>query len=323
MTLIDKNNEINELIQNANSIFIMGHKYLDLDAIGSSIGIYEYVKSQGKSATIVINDRTLEAGVKKVLDKIEGKYKINKSSKVKLKINKKSLLIIVDTNKEYLLQDPMLLDLFDNVIVMDHHDLKESSIDKGLVIVDEESSSTCEMLTEFLDYNKINIDSEVATFLLSGIVLDTNNYVLKTTTNTFRASYLLSQQGADSNYVQYLLKQDLKKYIERQKVVTNVKILKNIAISCAKSTLKYRREDLARIADTLMLFNKIEASFVIAKLDKHTVGISARSIGNINVGEILEHFNGGGDNNEAGARIENKSIKKVEEELKEILKTLA
>jgi len=322
MTIIDNKKEIESLIKNSSSVFIMGHKYLDLDAIGKVIGVYEYVRYLEKDATIIINDRNLEAGVKKVLDQVEGKYKIKKSSKIKLRIDNKSLLIVVDTNKEKLLQDPLLLDAFENVIVIDHHDLSEKSISNGLIIVDEEASSTCEMITDFLDYNGISIDSEVATILLSGIVLDTNNYVLKTTTNTFRASYLLTQKGADPNNVQYLLKQNLKKYIERQKVVTNAKIIKKVAISCAKSTLTYRREDLARIADTLMLFNNIEASFVIGKLDKNTVGISARSIGNVNVGEVLEHFNGGGDENEAGARIDNKSIKKVEEELKEVLKSL-
>lgn len=320
MTLIDKKKEIDKLIENSSSVFIMGHKYLDLDAIGSAIGMYEYLKEFNKKPTIIINDRKLEPGVKKIIDKMNDLYSINKSKKIKLKINENSLLIIVDTNKESLLQDANFFSFFQNVIVIDHHDLKETSINKGLVIVDEKASSTCEMVADFLEYSKTPIDEDVATILLSGIVLDTNNYVLKTTTNTFRASYILAQKGADPSYVQYLLKQNLKEYIERQKVVTNVKMIKNIAISCAKSTLTYRREDLAKIADTLLQFNNIEASFVIGKLDKKNVGISARSLGNINVGEILENLNGGGDNHEAGARIENVSIKKIEMELKEILK---
>lgn len=323
MELINKKKDIDKLIENSNSIFIMGHKYLDLDAIGSAIGVYEYVKQFNKNCTIIINDRKLEAGVKKVLDKVGNSYRINKSSNIKLKINSKSLLIIVDTNKAQLLQDPNLIDSFENIIVIDHHDWQESSIDRGVVIIDEDSSSTCEMLSIFLNHNKIDINEDVATILLSGIVLDTNNFVLKTTTNTFKASYLLAQKGADPNYVQYLLKQDIKKYIERQKVVTNVKTMGCIAISCAKSNIIYRREDLAKIADTLMLFNKIEASFVIGKLDKNTVGISARSVGTIDVGYILEQFNGGGDNHEAGARIDNKSIKKIEDELLRIIKSLA
>ncbi len=322
MQIMDKKKAIDKLIKEATSIFIMGHRYLDLDAIGSAIGIYKYVETLNKKPTIIINDRKLEPGVKKIIDRMGDLYSINKGKKIKLKITDKSLLIIVDTNKEQLLQDSELFSCFNNVIVIDHHDLNENSIKKGLVIIDENSSSTCEMVADFIEGSKTYIDEDVATVLLSGIVLDTNNYVLKTTTNTFRASYHLTQKGADPSYVQYLLKQNIKDYIARQKVITNVKIIKNIAISSAKSTITYRREDLAKIADTLILFNKIEASFVIGKLDKKTTGISARSIGNIDVGKILENFQGGGDNHEAGARIENTSIKKIENQLKELLKTI-
>lgn len=320
MTLIDKKREIDRCIKSASSIYIMGHKYLDLDAIGSAIGIYEYIKKFNKNTSIIVNDKRLEDGVKKIIDKMGDLYLLKKSKDIVY--DKKSLLIVVDTNKETLLQDDKVLSCFDKIIVIDHHDLSDSSIRKGLVVVDEDASSTCEMVADFLEYTKTEIDEDVSTILLSGIVLDTNNYALKTTANTFKVSYFLMRKGADSTYVQYLLKQNLKKYIERQKVITNVKIVKNIAISCAKSTLFYRREDLARIADTLLFFDKIEASFVIGKLEKNTVGISARSLGNIDVGEILENFNGGGDNHEAGARVENTTIREIEEKLKELVKDL-
>ena len=118
------------------------------------------------------------------------------------------------------------------------------------------------------------------------------------------------------------MKQDLKKYLARQKVVTNVKQIKRIALSNGKANVVYRREDLAKIADTLLVFDKIEASFVIGKLDDKSIGISARSLGRINVGKVLETFNGGGDEFEAGASIKNTTIKKIEEELREIIKKL-
>ena len=178
------------------------------------------------------------------------------------------------------------------------------------------------MLTDLLDKEKININETVATILLSGIVLDTNNFVIKTTKNTYRTSYLLAEKGAKPESVQFLLKQDIKNYVERQKVITNVKQVKNVAISNGKSTIRYRREDLAKIADTLLQFDKIEASFVIGKLENKNVGISARSLGNINVGKVLENFNGGGDENEAGACVENSSIKEVNNKLLNIIKSL-
>lgn len=322
MTIIEKKKELDKEIKNSENIFIMGHKYLDLDAIGSAIGIYEYVKNFNKNATIVINDRRKESGVKKILDKIGENYKISNSKNIKNEINDKSLIIVVDTNKEYLVQDENLFSLFKNKVVIDHHDFKESSIKDGLLIIDEETSSTCEMITDLLDFSNIKVEKDVATAILSGIVLDTSGYTLKTRDNTYKASYLLTKQGASTKDVQYLLKQNIKEYIARQKVLTNIKIYKKVAITTANRIITYRREDLAKIADTLLQFSNIETSFVIGKLDKNAVGISARSIGDINVGNILEKIGGGGDEHEAGARIENSSIQKVNQELRNALKSV-
>ena len=322
MELLKNKMKLDNYINNASSIFIMGHRYLDLDALGASIGMYEYVKSFGKKPIIVINDKRFENGVKKALDSFKSDYCIRRSSKLKGLINKDSLLIIVDSNRDYLLQDPSLVDSFKNIVVIDHHDSTDSTMTKGLIIIDKDASSTCEMITDLIDNEKLKIEKDVATILLSGIVLDTNNYVIKTTTDTFRTSYILSSMGADSQYVQYLLKQDLKKYLARQKVVTNVKQINNVAITNGKSSILYRREDLAKIADTLLIFDKIEASFVIGMLDDKSIGISARSLGKINVGKILEIYNGGGDEFEAGARIQNTTIKEVEEEIIKIIKEL-
>ncbi len=322
MKLLDYTAKINDIIDKASNIFITAHRYLDLDALGSTIGIYEYVKSRGKRATVIINDIRKEKGVNKVLNEIKDKYVIKRSSKIKNKINENSLLIIVDTSKDYLLQDSNLLNLINNVIVIDHHDVSDNTIKKGLVIIDQDTSSTCEMITEFLYQENVTLNKQISTILLAGIVLDTNNYTIKTTKETYRASYLLAEQGASPQYVQYLLKQDIKSYVERQKVITNVKQIKNVAISTGKSTVKYRREDLAKIADALLQFDKIEASFVVGKLENNSTGISARSLGKINVGKILEKFNGGGDENEAGANIENRNLREIEKELYNIIKSL-
>ena len=138
----------------------MGHRYLDLDALGSSIGVYEYVKSKGKKATIIINDRKLENGVKRALEDLKNILVIKKSNKIKSKINSKSLLIIVDTNKEYLLQDPTILNIFDKIIVIDHHDTNDQTINDRLLIIDKNASSTCEMITDLIDYEKIPISKE-------------------------------------------------------------------------------------------------------------------------------------------------------------------
>jgi c-di-AMP phosphodiesterase-like protein len=320
MKILDFKDKINKTIDSSFQVFIMGHKYLDLDALGSAVGFYDYVTSRNKKATIIINDTSLEKGVKKVIDEIKSKYVIKKSTNIKYDSN--SLLIAVDANKDYLFQDPELIDKFDNIIIVDHHDKTSKTVNKGLVIIDEDTSSVCEMLAEFLDETNTKISKEVATILLSGIVLDTNNFVIKTTKDTYKASYTLACNGADPAYVQYLLKQDFKKYTKSYKVISNAKKIGSVTYSVANATIKYRREDLARIADTLLQFDKTEASFVVGRLEDDSIGISARSLGRINVGKLLEKFNGGGDENEAGARINNINIKKVEIELKNIIKSI-
>jgi len=322
MKIANSYKKINKMIDSASSVYVMGHKDLDLDALGACLGIYQYASNFGKMTYFVLDDVKLEAAVSKVINESMTEINFITSNKLKNIKNSDSLLIVVDTNKNYLLQSENANDLFSQKIVIDHHNIGKSTIENAELIIDTDASSTCEMITEFLKLNKYVIDSNLATILLAGIVLDTNNYTLKTDSNTFYYSYYLTSCGANPNKVQYLLKQDLKKYIKRQKMITNVKIVNNIAITKGVSTEIYRKEDLAKTADSLLLFNEIEASFVIGMLGKNKIGISARSMGNINVGQVLSMFNGGGDANFAAAVLENTTLNKVEQELLNVLKLL-
>lgn len=323
MTKINYRN-IEKNIKSASNIFIMGHKDIDLDSFGSSLGLYCYASYNNKKCYIIIDDIKLELSSKKVIDMYQEKININKSSEILSLINKKSLLIIVDTNRKFLLQNPNLMEKFSNIIVVDHHDISDNSINisKNNKFIDTNISSTCELVTNMLKNDKFIVDSGIATVLLAGIVLDTNNFILKTNAATYYSAYYLSKYGADPKKVQYLLKQDIKEYIERQKVITEVKVIKNVAISKGLINKIYRREDLAKIADTILLFNNIEASFVIGKIDKNSVGISARSMGNIDVGEIMENFGGGGDNHEAASKIENQTLDVLTDEIIKLSKKI-
>ena len=218
-----------------------------------------------------------------------------------------------------LINNSKFIDKFTNVINIDHHDSSENSINASLSIIDYDASSTCEMIASFIRENEGRIAPRVATVLLAGIVLDTNGFSISTTADTFYYSSYLMMNGADNTEVQYLLKQDLKAYLARQKVLTSAKIIKNIAISKGLQTMTYRREDLARIADTLLLFNNIEASFVIGKISKNEVGISARSFGDFNVKNVMESFGGGGDEEGAAARVTDMTTNEIYNELIKII----
>lgn len=315
MKILEYAKEIKRKIKNHKTIFIVGHKDLDLDAIGSALGIFSIVKSYHRQAYIIIDDEKLELGVKKVIDEVND-IPFIKSSNIKSLKSNSNLLIITDTNKINLLPNNNVLNEFSDVMIIDHHQTNEKSINKGLMIIDEETSSTCEMITELINNYKMFLQPEIATALLSGMVLDTNNFVLKTTSDTYYAAYVLTKLGASPKQVQSYLKQDINDYIIRQQAITNVDVVKGkYAITVGNINLIYRREELAKIADTLLQFSGIEASFVLGKTDKKMIGLSARSEGSIDVGNIAEALGGGGSIHEAASQINSNDLIKAKEEL--------
>jgi len=311
---------IKKEIKNSKNIFIIAHKNLDLDALGACIGVSAICNKFHKDNYIIIDDENNELGVDKVLSEIENKVKIIKSKEILNYFNKKSILIIVDTNKKSLLQNEEAIDYFDKIIILDHHQETNQTIKNTINIINEEASSACEIVTTLIDKYNIKLSEIEATALLSGIVLDTNNFVVKTDIDTYYTAYFLTKQKADPRKVQYYLKQDIKDYIIRQKVITDIQIINDkYALSVAPEKIKYKREELAKIADTLLQFNNIKASFVLGYREDGGIGLSARSDGEINVGEIAERLGGGGDDYEAASLITNKKLKEVREELLKIL----
>lgn len=323
MKIIEERRQLNKRIRRAKVIFLMAHKDLDLDALGSCVGLSLILKQRKKKCYIIIDDKKHELGVEKILRELDGCIPIIKGADIDKYIypnNKRNLLIVLDTNKTELVQNEDILKKIDEKIIIDHHDLGKTTIKNAFIIADNEVSSTCEMITELTEFYDVEIEPYYATVLLSGIVVDTNNFTLKTSAETYYAAYYLANLGASAKKVQYLLKQDVEEYTERQKLLTDIETInKKIAFTKASPYTIYRREDLAKVADTLLFFNNIEASFVIGKIGKETVGISARSLGNFNISKILEQLGGGGDDYNGAARFEKTTISKVEQELKKAI----
>ncbi len=320
MKILEKAKELRKIIKNHEVVFIVGHKDLDLDAIGSALGMSYIVEKFKREAYIIIDDETFEPAVEKIINQTP-KSRFVKSSDLSKKKKVKNLLVVVDTNKEKLLQNSDLLTEFEDVIVIDHHQPNSSSIQNGMILIDTESSSACELITELIYYYGIRLEPEISTTILGGIVLDTNNFVVKTQAKTYFAAYHLTSFGADPRKVQYYLKQDIKDYIIRQKVIIDVEIIdEKFAVTTGDDSVKYKREELAKVADTLLQFNGITASFVVGKISDDTIGISARSEGKFDVGALLEKLGGGGGPQEAATQIQEKSINKVKNQLLEILK---
>ncbi len=324
MSIINERRQLNKAIGKARNVFLMAHKDLDLDALGSSIGMYMILKRRKKKCYIIIDDKTHEPGVEKVLRELDGVIEVIKSENIEEYLfpnEAKNLLIVLDTNKSELVQCPDLLKKFDHKLVIDHHELGKTSIKDCIMINDNKVSSACEMITNLIEYYDVEIDSYYATILLAGIVLDTNNYTLNTTAETFYTSYYLTSLGASAKKVQYLLKQDIEEYTERQKLMAGIETLEgNVAFTKATQNTIYRREDLAKVAETLLFFNNIEASFVVGRIGKNTIGVSARSLGSYDIVKILNKLGGGGDTYSGAAKFEDSTVNKVAQEIKAKIK---
>ena len=324
MGIIKERRKLNKAIFKAKTVFLMAHKNLDLDALGCQIGMYMVLKRKKKNCYIIIDDKTHEMGVEKVLRELEGCINIIRSEELEEHLYPrpaKNLLMILDTNKTELVQSEEVLGKIKNKIIIDHHEQGKTTIADAEKIIDTKTSSTCEMIANLIEYYDVELESYYATIILSGMVLDTNNFTLNTTAETFYMAYYLTSLGASAKKVQYLLKQNIEDYAERQKLMSSIETLQdNVAFTKATPYTQYRREDLARVADTLLFFNNIEASFVIGKIGKDTIGVSARSLGNYDINHILEKIGGGGDSTSGAATFENTTISKVEQDLKKVIK---
>ncbi|MBQ1812922.1 MAG: DHH family phosphoesterase [Bacilli bacterium] len=309
--------KIEELIKSSSEVFITAHKNIDFDALGSILGMYYVANKIGKNVHVVIDDEDYSKEMKRAISSIKELDIIPKRyNDIKDRIDNKSLLIVTDVNVSKRLQNIKLLDI-KNRVVIDHHIETKDCIDTIYKYIDIMSSSACELVLKLINNLNIYIPSEVATIMLSGIYVDTNGFSLKTTKDTHESASLLYQFGADTNESQYLLKQNFNEYKRIQKLVLNTEFYDNIAITTGDG--KYLSTDLAKSSDTLLRFNSVEASFTIAKLDDNIVGISARSLGNIDVASIMNKFNGGGHKTDAAAQIKDCRVSDIKDKILEYL----
>lgn len=315
---------LKELILESDQVIVMGHKNPDMDAIGSSIGIQKIAHVNQKDCYIVINFDEIDTGVKRLLEEIKQHEKlINRfiSPEEALEIaTEKTLLVVVDTHKPSFVIEERLLNRLEKVVVIDHHRRGEEFIHNPiLVYMEPYASSTAELVTELLEYQpkRGKIDMIEATALLAGIIVDTKSFTLRTGSRTFDAASFLRGQGADTVMVQKFLKEDVDTYIKRAKLIKTVSFYnEGIAIAKGHPNEKVDQVIIAQAADTLLSMDGIVASFVISERDDNLIGISARSLGDINVQLIMEILGGGGHLTNAATQLSEVTVEKAEKQLK-------
>lgn len=298
---------VKEYIEKASYVVIMAHRNLDLDALGSSLGVYYLCKTLGKRACLLIEDDQHETGVARSfneLKRLKVSLEIRNFKQIEKKINNETLLIILDTHMPNLVQSEQALTI-PNIVTIDHHIISDSNrINSSYEYIEYEQSSAVEIIIELLEHLKIYIHPYIATIMLAGIFIDTNGFFSKTSYKTHEGAAYLYQCGANLKDLQYLLKEDIEKYNDRQKVIGDSKIINNhFIVAVGHEQYFYDKEDLAKISETMLLFNQVEASFTLAKIDSEVIGISARSLGNINVQMIMEQLGGGGHATDAATQL--------------------
>ncbi len=309
---------LSELMRSASGIFIMGHKYADMDSVGAAVGLCCAARSLGRQARIVIDMETQVSGqlIDKVLTLPEYKDVFISPQDAILSMDGSTLLIIVDTNRPDQVESLSLLQSCNRVAVIDHHRRAADYIQNvALSFHEPYASSASELVTELLQYmvEQSDILRVEAEALLAGIVLDTKNFTLRTGGRTFDAAAFLRRAGGDTAEVKHLLQSDLKSAVAKYSIVQKAKIYKaGIAIAAAENVES--KVTAAQAADELLNISGIQASFVIFPMGE-TVNISARSLGDINVQVIVERMGGGGNKSTAGAQIQGKTMREVVTEL--------
>lgn len=311
---------LEELIQEAKDVIIMGHSNSDIDCIGSGIGVYRLAKTLGKEAFIVSENygTSLESFMQTLREEPEYQNAIIGKNDAMSKISSDSLLIILDTHKKTYVEAPELLSQTQKIVVIDHHRRSTDYIENATLTFQEVyASSTAELVTEIIEYAETNIELTEfeAEALYAGIMMDTKAFTFKTGVRTFEAAAYLRKSGVDIIKVKKWFQSDLKTYNKISSIVGNAEtIYDSIAIAIYDEEDKNANIVCAKAADELLTINNITASFVIGKLgDK--VCISGRSIGDINVQVILEKLGGGGHITLAGAQVEGMNIEEVKQEL--------
>ncbi|WP_431028510.1 DHH family phosphoesterase [Lysinibacillus sp. LZ02] len=314
---------LRDLIQESDQVFVMGHKNPDMDSIGAAVGVRKMAEMNQIDGYVVLNFNELNGSVQRLMDEIESKSEfydkfISPDEALSL-MTQKSLLVIVDTHKPTMVIDSRLFNRTEKVVVIDHHRRGEEFIDSPtLVYMEPYASSTAELVTELLEYQpkSAKVTSLEATSLLSGIIVDTKSFTLRTGARTFEAASYLRTHGADTILIQRLLKEDVDTYIERSKLVQTVKFVKpGIAVACGEDSRIYDSVLIAQTADILLTMKDVSASFVIAHRQDGLIGISARSLGEVNVQLVMERLGGGGHLTNAATQMEANSIDEVKEYL--------
>lgn len=315
-------NALGDLMDDTEHVYVMGHKYADMDTLGAAAGICAIARKRGKAARIVLDMENNSVGpmLRKLRALPEYKDVFIGGGDAFLRVQPDTLLVVVDTNRPESVESEPLLESCNRVAVIDHHRRSSSYIEKmALNFHEPYASSASELVTELLGYlletgDLLKAEAEA---LLAGIVLDTKNFTNRTGGRTFEAAAYLRRAGADTQDVQRMFQSDLESMIDRYAIIRRAVLYReDLAIAAIDEPCE--RVTAAKAADELLTLSGVQASFVFYPKDDG-VYISARSLGEVNVQVIVEALGGGGNSTSAGGQLPGVTVEQVCQKLQEAI----
>ncbi|MBR5773612.1 MAG: DHH family phosphoesterase [Clostridia bacterium] len=316
--------KIKNLIAESDNVILMGHRFSDLDSLGACIAMSSAARAMGKPSFIAISRETsLATPLISMLDENNMSDMLVTPDKAMEMVTDDTLLIIVDTHIKNLVESAELYEKCSKVVLIDHHRKVVGHIDDALEFYHEPSSSSaCEMVAEILQYMgpKQLVGKLQAEALLSGITLDTRNFVLRTGVRTFEAAAYLRSNGVDTITVRRLFSNTMENYRDKNRIVSAAQVVDSYAVSTVDFDIPNIRVVSSQAADEMLDIEGVKASFVLYSAGP-TINISARSLGDVNVQLIMENMGGGGHQTMAAAQIKSDSMTAVKTMLFEAIKT--
>lgn len=307
---------VRTLIEESTNVMVMGHRLPDMDSFGACVGMFRAAKLLGaENVKIVLESVTpaISAVYSTVGDNPD--YDFITPEAAMDEVEAGTLLVVLDTHKPSITEYAPLVDKVSRVVVIDHHRRAAEFIDKAIVkYVEPYASSTCELVTEVLQYitDKPRLLPEEADALLAGITVDTKNFSLRTGVRTYEAAAFLKRNDADPIKVRQLFQDDLETFRNRAVIVgTAERYHEHVAISATEIDSDAIQLIAAQSANDLLDIKGIQASFVIARSTAGYTFVSGRSLGEVNVQVILESIGGGGHLEVAGAQFKDKTVAEV------------
>ena len=317
---------ISDKIRSVDQVFVVGHKNLDMDALGSAVGMQLFASNITEDSYAVYDADQMSPDIERAINFLEkeGVTKLLPLSDAMRLVTKRSLLILVDHSKTALTLSKGFYDLFTQTIVIDHHrrdqDFPENAV---ITYIESGASSASELVTELIQFQnskKNRLSRMQASVLMGGMMLDTKNFTSRVTSRTFDVASYLRTRGSDSIAIQEIAATDFEEYREvNELILQGHKLGSDILIAQAKDSMSYDTVVISKAADAMLAMSGIEASFVLAKNTQGFISISARSRSKINVQRIMEELGGGGHFNLAAAQIENMSLSEAGEKLTQLV----